>query len=894
MAESMASFLTENLDELMSCKRDLIREEEDQIAWLYKGLQLLIAFLKDLQIKFKDHEGAKNLEARIRDVVYEAETAVDLFLANTVLKEAEEENMITKLTKKISFRPKKLMKKIGILGRSLTLGHVKIEIEVIKTEMNEMYDKRTCGVQTVNNVGNFSIDRDTSRATNSSKWEGEEETMVGFEQETMILKEQLTGGSKQLKIISIVGMAGQGKTTLATRVYNDSFVTYYFPDTRAWITVSQEYQKRDLLLGLLRSVLQIQHKRDLLLGLLSSVLQIHQISDNSDEVLAQKLYKSLKGRRYFIVMDDIWDHRAWFDLENCFPDDNNGSRIMFTSRHEHVALLSKPMSFPPLSLRSLSPNESWNLLRQKIFQRETCPSELMGIGKQIAQKCQGLPLAIVVVAGILRNEEKIRERWMQVGQTLNSQIAMDQELWSKTIALSYNHLPAHLKPCFLYFAIFPEDFQIHVWKLIWLWVAEGFIRKTGKKSLEDVAEEYLMDLIGRKLVFVSRRGYDDRIKACGIHDLLREFCLQKAEEEYFLQRIMGKLLVSTSSYSSSLTSSIPLVCIDSTPAPKYIRSLFRLHGSFDGYHGRPNYHFKLLRVLHFSSSSESCWIEGQLVLLRYLDLEFLPDHCLPVSISNLLNLETLLISEKCDSDFYLPHSIRKMVKLRHVRITGPKRNIFIRSGGLVDYPFCMDNLQTLSWINPRSCTDVLARSPNLRKLGLQISGRSSLLPNLDSLDFLNHVQELKLKFGREHNLRTTKFPPNLTKLTLWGTRLCSGDMSILANSLPNLEALKLSRMSLQGPCWEASGVFPKLKFLKFKSLQILGWIASSEDFPSLERLVLEQCYRLRKIPFEIGDLLTLKTIELHDCNRSLAFSARQIKEDQESQGNIGLQIKIIN
>ncbi|XP_058181287.1 putative disease resistance RPP13-like protein 3 [Rhododendron vialii] len=479
MAETIAHSLMENLEELMSFKRDLIREEEDQIAWLYKDLQLLIAFLKDLQIKFKDHEGAKNLEARIRDVVYEAETAVDLFIVNTAWK--EKEDIITKRMEEIG-----ISEKTGH-DRSLNLGHVKKEIEAIKTEVNKMYDKRTQSVQMVNNVEIFSIDRDASRATNNSKCEGEgegegegeEETMVGFEQETMILKEQLTGGSKQLKIISIVGMAGLGKTTLATRVYKDPLVAYYFY-MRAWISVSQEYRKRDLLLGLLSCNNQISNPIN-------------------DEVLPQSLYKSLKGRRYFILMDGIWDYKAWFDLENCFPDDNNGSRIMFTSRHEHVA-------FSPFSLRFLSLDESWNLLRQKIFQRETCPSELMETGKQIAQKCKGLPLAIVVVAGILRNEEKSQERWKQVGQTLNSHMAMDQELWTKTIALSYNHLPPHLKPCFLYFAIFPEDYQILVWKLIWLWVAEGFIRKTGEKILEDVAEEYLKDLISRSLVLVSRRG----------------------------------------------------------------------------------------------------------------------------------------------------------------------------------------------------------------------------------------------------------------------------------------------------------------------------------------------------------------------------------------------------
>ncbi|XP_058181285.1 putative late blight resistance protein homolog R1B-12 [Rhododendron vialii] len=438
------------------------------------------------------------------------------------------------------------------------------------------------------------------------------------------------------------------------------------------------------------------------------------------------------------------------------------------------------MSFPPLSLRFLSPDESWNLSRQKIFQRETCPSELMEIGKQIAQKWQGLPLAIAVVAGILRNEEKSRERWKQVGQTLNSQMAKDQELWTKTIALSYNHLPPHLKPCFLYFAIFPEDLQILVRKLIWLWVAEGFIRKTGTKSLEDVAEEYLMDLIGRKLVFVSRRGL-----------------------------------------------------ISSADKKKYsTRSIFPFHyrGDWEQFCCEPNYRsppFKLLRVVHISYSPP-CKIE--LVLLKYLDL------CLPcmlddsshptlsqlTSLSNLVNLETLIFSfhftlqvdeeyHFSDCVIYLPHSIRKLVKLRH---------------------------------------------------------------------------ELKVSsmYASELNLGRAKFPPNLTKLTLKGTRLSSGVMSTLAKLVPNLEALKLSRASLEGPCWEASGVFPKLKSLKFQSHYIQQWdVASSDDFPSLERLVFEQCPNLKKIPSEIGDILTLEMIELDWCNPSLDASAREIKKEQESQ-----------
>ena len=178
---------------------------------------------------------------------------------------------------------------------------------------------------------------DSSRAYTST---GEEETIVGFEEEVLIIKEQLTGVPKKLDVISIVGMPGIGKTTLAMKVYNDPLVAYHF-HIRAWITISQEYIKRGLLCGLLSSVM---HHRN-------------GVNQMSDEELAQRLYKSLKGRRYFIVMDDIWDRSVWFDLKTCFPNDNNGSRIMFTSRHEDVALLAKS-SRPPLSLRFLTEDES--------------------------------------------------------------------------------------------------------------------------------------------------------------------------------------------------------------------------------------------------------------------------------------------------------------------------------------------------------------------------------------------------------------------------------------------------------------------------------------------------------------------------------------------------------
>lgn len=903
--------MMKNLKELINCRRDLILDEENQITCLYEDLQMLSNFLKDLQEKFYGHEVVKNLRSRIRDVEYEAENILDLFVVNAASKKEEhkkkKKNVMTKLKTMMMNTKKKDV---------LDLAHVKQEIEAIKQEVMEIYRKRV-DEMAVTEVGTSSIGESSIANTHTSEDEITvgvkedveitrdqltsiantqilaDEIIVGFEEELTRIKDQLTGGSKRLQVVSIVGMAGLGKTTLARKVYNDPLVLYHFYSC-AWIFVSQEYRKRELLHRLLSSVMQ----------------HTDGIDQMSEEELAQKLCKSLKGRRYLIVMDDIWDVRAWFDFKTCFPNDNNGSRILLTSRHGNVALLAKP-NCPPLSLRFLTDDESWDLIQRKVFRRETCPPQLMQIGKKIANKCQGLPLAIVLVAGILTNEEKSQERWKQVGETLYSHVAAGLLQWTKTLALSYNHLPHHLRQCFLYFAIFPEDFQVPVWKLIGLWVAEGFIRKTGEKTLEDVAEEYLTDLIGRSLILVSQTRYDGGVKACGIHDSLRDFCIKQAEKEGFLHRYSHRDQVFSSSNSECLSIDDSLgvwttssIFIFSPNTQTFACFNSRCTCSQLPYSSQPCY--ELLKVLDASFRIIRSYPNdiGKLVRLRYLAIGTLLVHSethVPASISNLRHLETLIIDAR--SSVILPHCIRKMVKLRHIRFTGPGTLQIEGQDPHTPYPFSMDVLQTLSWVDPWSCGDFLAGTPNLRKLGFR--GRIAeehVVNHLQELkfpdiDFLNHLQELKLfntciskSGGWSANLGGIRFPANLKKLTLARTFLNWDEMCTLGKSVPKLEVLKLLQDACKGPVWETCGGFPQLKCLKFDSLDVVQWNASAMHFPRLHRLSVVGCYWLENIPSEMGDIPTLEMIEVHLCNLSLANSAREIKEEQESMGNTSLQV----
>ncbi|KAM7502936.1 hypothetical protein LguiB_001840 [Lonicera macranthoides] len=708
-----------------------------------------------------------------------------------------------------------------------------------------------------------------------------EEMMVGYGDEVRKLVDRLTGLQKRLELIPIVGMPGLGKTTLARQVYNDLNVVYHF-HIRAWTRVSQVYQRRDLLLGILISIVELTDE----------------IYKMSDQKLLELLKKCLLGHRYLIVMDDMWDNRIWNDLQRSFPDNNNGSKIIFTSRLAEVA--SHVQGDHVHYLRFLTRDESWELLCRKVFHRRHCPLYLMEIGMQITEKCKGLPLAIVVIAGILANETTLTW-WRQVAKSVSSYIVSNPELYMDTLALSYNHLPPHLKPCFLYLGAFLADREIPVRKLIFLWVSEGFIHHGGSERLEDVAEDYLMDLINRSLVIVSKKASTGRIKSCIMHDLLRELCLRKFKEENFMQQLykydenstptspITKMAVRVSVYSAPSPSSslmpfssnaISLLCFAVEVLPDFVSFICQA--------------FKFLRVLDLSSTKIPHFPSKiiQLVELRYIAIQA-DVGSLPSSISSLRYLETLTVSSR--SNVTLPRNTWKMVNLRHLCIKQGVNDVekpsFEELQDEDGYPLILENLQTLSFVCPsRYCMEVLKRSPRLRKLGfcgpLLSDSRDLIFPML----YADQLETLKLfntAIYREvsSSCSPDMFPKRLKKLTLTNTALAWNEMWTLG-MLPNLEVLKLKLHACVGRLWETSdNGFLRLKFLKFQDLDIVQWIASSNHFPLLEHLVLHGCQKLEEIPSSLGDIPTLEMIEVRCCSETAANSAHDIKKDQENKGN---------
>uniref|UniRef100_M1AF10 NBS-LRR resistance protein n=1 Tax=Solanum tuberosum TaxID=4113 RepID=M1AF10_SOLTU len=767
----------------------------------------------------------------------------------------------------------------GLLQLIFILPDTVEKIKLVKKEVHEKIPKSSGII--VANAPNKSVER------NSSSTVGQ--IIVGFEEETEWIIRKLTSGPAEIDVISIVGMPGLGKTTLAYRVYNDKSIVDHF-DVRAWCTVDQERNEKKLLQKIFNQVIGLKER----------------VGENDiDDDVADKLRKKLLAKRYLIVLDDMWDTATLDELMRPFPEFQKGSRVILTSRKEEVALHRKCHS-DPLYLQLLRPKQSWELLEKSVFGEERCPDELKDVGEKIARKCNGLPLVLDLIGGVISKKEKKEALWLEVLNNLSSFIFKDEEEVVKIIQLSYDQLSDHVKPCLVYLASYPKDEDIRISELKDFWIGEGLVEQIEMKSAEEVVNE----LISSSLVI----PFDNSI--CKIHDLVHDFCSIKSRKEKFFDFIGGP----NASSSSGMMARGITICYDQrlfhldenfvvfNPEKKnpYVKHLLSLK-VYDGFKGCLSYkshlkHLRLLKSLDLKdiTLTDSLLNEiGMLVHLKYLLIQT-KANALPPSFSNLCNLETLSVYNIEESCMVLSPWFWSLAKLRDVRM---------KYGALFDQTVLdedsrLENLRTLSLLYLPGLEDtediIFKRFPKLQNLEVCIAQPEDCTAEkicFPRLDVLNELEQLHVSaFCDSFRENTYCFPLSLKTLKLKGIALTSDTLSRIAR-LPNLQELILNFTIIEERKeWNMEDVtFQNLKSLKLDCVLFSEWQVDAENsFPVLENLHITTLDELMEIPDSFGDIASLELIKVWDCPQ-LKESIFNIKEYvKEMTGEDKLEVYFYN
>nr|ADX06722.1 Mla1 [Triticum monococcum] len=480
--------------------------------------------------------------------------------------------------------------------------------------------------------------------------------------------------TKKLKKVSIVGFGGLGKTTLARAVYEKIKGDF---GCHAFVPVGQNPDIKKVF-------------RDILVDLRKS--NSDPGNSNSDLVildatqLIDKLREFLENKRYRVIIDDIWDEKLWRYINLAFSISNNlSSRLITTTRI--VSVSNSCCSSTNDSIYQMKPlctDDSRRLFHKRIFpDKSGCPNEFEQVSKDILKKCGGVPLAIITIASALASGQHVKPKreWDILLRSLSSGLIEDNSLeeMRRILSFSYYNLPPHLKTCLLYLCIYPEDSKIYRDRLIWKWVAEGFVHHGDQgTSLFLVGMNYFNQLINRSMI---QPIYDElgQVHACRVHDMVLDLICNLSHEAKF-----GKLLDGTrnsiSSQSNVRRLSLQNKVEDHQAKPlTNIMSMSRVRSITmfpPAVSIMPSLSmFEVLRVLDLSdcnlgkSSSVQLNLKGvgHLIHLRYLGLAGTGIRELPTEIGNLQFLEVLDLARNRTLD-ELPSTLFKLRRLIYLNV----------------------------------------------------------------------------------------------------------------------------------------------------------------------------------------------------------------------------------
>nr|BBC44095.1 predicted putative disease resistance RPP13-like protein 1 [Malus domestica]BDT61646.1 RPP13-like protein 1 [Malus domestica] len=867
-------------------------------------LTTIAAVLSDADERQRTDDAVKLWLNNLRDLAYDVEDMLDKFATQMLKRTIEGRDQASTSNKvrnslfkiKLNWNMNSEMKKITERLQDISDRKVKFSLKDTGTSAKESRSLPCSGVL-------------------------DEKLLVGRDGDKGKIIELLKK-STNFGVVAIVGMPGVGKTTLAQLVFNNKDDAMKEFELKVWVSVSDDFDVVRVTKAILESMKPLP-------------VQVEEFSK-----MQHDLSEQLRGKKFLIVLDDVWNkgdrdlNDLWLRLKSPFGVGAGGSKIIVTTRDLNVAKIMGATGFH--NLECMANDDCLEIFERHAFGEVNSgkPVNYELIRTKIVEKCCGLPLAARTLGGLLRCKET--DEWGEI---------LDNKLWNladncnlpRVLELSYHYLPSHLKRCFAYCSILPNDYEFGEKQLVLLWMAEGLIQQKpdNNKQMEDLGRDYFRELLARSLFQESSKNNSRYV----MHDLVSELTRWAAGEICFrLEDKQGDNLQSTcfrgARHSSFIAGEFDGVKrFEDFPKAERLRTFLPLSLSYSTgwlkFLSR-QVTFKLLpqlqylRVLSFNDYKITALPEsiGDLRLLQYLDLSYTYITSLPKSISTLYNLQTLIL-EHC---YYLKSLLADMsnlINLRHLNnsyvssLEGMPPNLgslvnlqslpnFVVSGGSDQSG--IREIGPLSHLRGTLCisglenvTDVEdARRANLKckerldSLVLKWSHSSDTRETesvvLDMLEPHTKLKELTIKSYAGEEFSSWVGGPLFSNMVLVCLQKCNNCLSLPPlGQLPHLRELYISGMNaVESVGAEFYGErmlpFPVLETLEFVEMQHWKeWLPFQADheggaFPCLKTLLVKKCSKLEgKLPENLNSLAKLKIVECEELVVSIA-NCKQLRQ----------------
>ncbi|KAM1663832.1 hypothetical protein ACFXTN_039448 [Malus domestica] len=745
--------------------------------------------------------------------------------------------------------------------------------------------------------------------------------IFGREQQKEALVSKLLNESSQeesgLLVIPILGMGGMGKTALAQLAFNDKKIGDYF-DVKVWVCLSDPFD-------------EIKTAKAIISGAKGDSSNLNTLQD-----LFQRMSELIEGKKFLLVLDDVWteDQRKWEKLKLPLKQSGaRGSRILVTTRKEEVVRMIGALT-QKIDLERLSEPDCLAIFNRMAFFRRDKDSVLEAIGVEIAKKCKGLPLAAKTLGSLMR-DKKTKKEWQEVLDSKIWQLEKFEQEVFQPLLLSYLDLTPAVKQCLLYCVIFPKDHLINKDYLIELWMSQDYLYSKEKIEKKIIGQRCFDNLVMRSFFQDFKKDNDGNIWRCKMHDIVHDFLQFLTQNECFTMEVKGgnDTIESLGDKIRHLTLLLapegPFLCVSFSSCKTDLRTLVTFGSKITVVDSTLMSQLKHLRTLNLSSN---CFKElseeiGELVHLRFIDLSY-NSHLkkLPNGVCNLYNLQTLRL-DRCGELESLPQSMGKLINLKHLYVDYcfqlylPKgigrlknlRGLDRCPVGVVDddEAFKLGDLRNLDQLQDRLSIviygDVKVEGEKASPLGnkQQLSkliimfvgcGRSA-----ETLNFLRPHPNLESLLVRRHNGSTA---PNwimslnnlrFLHLEHWNECVVLPPLgklpfleTLMIESMEGVKKVGVEFLGIEKETSSASScitLFPKLKTLTFDTMSVWEewkgveeWKEKDSDItimPCLSSLLIEHCDQLKTLPDFLGKT-PLQTLNITDCG-SLAAGCRRGK-----------------